>query len=511
MTRAGWQAESWAALVVVVGSSGALGGCGGGDARGEPPPRELPSSCVEPPAPAPLGVEVVIGDGTPESCTNEALEEAAAAGGDLRFHCGGAPVTITITREVRVRADAIIDGGGLVTLEGLGRSRLLLADSHVHLAVRRLRFRGGLATATDGGWASGGAIRGGWAGSLDVRDCVFEDNVAGSSGEEGGGALDTPSASRMTIVRSTFSRNRGGLGGAVFNMLSGLTIIDSVFTDNESTRGAGGAVYTDGASAKTDDAVGGTIELCGCRFSGNVGIGEGGAAFLFAYSPDELIVNQCSFTDNEVRPNAEGDGLGGALRPGNARLTLANSLFARNHAATHGGALWVDGHHTSFISSSTFVENQAGTAGSEHGYGGALSGKKLVLNGLTVVGNVAERSGGAVFAEDDASSLANSLIVGNGSNNPWGIAQSCRSTLRGGHNLQWPDPALAKGEDTRCTSDVIVKDPRLGGLAANGGPTETLALDPESPAVDAGEGCPALDQRGQPRRGACDLGAYELQ
>ena len=55
-------------------------------------------------------------------------------------------------------------------------------------------------------------------------------------------------------------------------------------------------------------------------------------------------------------------------------------------------------------------------------------------------------------------------------------------------------------------------------LADNGGPTQTQALSPESPAVDAGSctdasGNPVtIDQRGIPRpqHGVCDIGAYEL-
>ena len=46
-----------------------------------------------------------------------------------------------------------------------------------------------------------------------------------------------------------------------------------------------------------------------------------------------------------------------------------------------------------------------------------------------------------------------------------------------------------------------------------GGETPTHALEAESPAVDAGvqAGCPATDQRGEPRNdGACDAGAFEL-
>jgi hypothetical protein len=62
-------------------------------------------------------------------------------------------------------------------------------------------------------------------------------------------------------------------------------------------------------------------------------------------------------------------------------------------------------------------------------------------------------------------------------------------------------------------------NPLLGGLANNGGPTETIVLESGSPAIDAIPIalCPATDQRGAPRPDpgdsilfpACDIGAFE--
>jgi parallel beta-helix repeat protein len=53
----------------------------------------------------------------------------------------------------------------------------------------------------------------------------------------------------------------------------------------------------------------------------------------------------------------------------------------------------------------------------------------------------------------------------------------------------------------------------LSPLGNYGGPTKTMALLPGSPAIDAGTstGAPALDQRGQGRVGAVDIGAFESQ
>jgi hypothetical protein len=64
--------------------------------------------------------------------------------------------------------------------------------------------------------------------------------------------------------------------------------------------------------------------------------------------------------------------------------------------------------------------------------------------------------------------------------------------------------------------DLVVADAMLGPLADNGGPTDTHALLPGSPAIDAGSpGCPppAADQRGvaRPQGGTCEIGAFELE
>ena len=71
-------------------------------------------------------------------------------------------------------------------------------------------------------------------------------------------------------------------------------------------------------------------------------------------------------------------------------------------------------------------------------------------------------------------------------------------------------------------TSLIGVDPQLGALAGNGGLTQTHALAPTSPAVDASQAGPfTTDQRGQPRTvdavatnspisDGTDIGAFEL-
>ena len=58
-------------------------------------------------------------------------------------------------------------------------------------------------------------------------------------------------------------------------------------------------------------------------------------------------------------------------------------------------------------------------------------------------------------------------------------------------------------------SDLRRTDPLLQPLRSYGGPTPTMALGARSPAIDLGGGCIRADQRGAPRDGPCDAGAYE--
>jgi hypothetical protein len=73
---------------------------------------------------------------------------------------------------------------------------------------------------------------------------------------------------------------------------------------------------------------------------------------------------------------------------------------------------------------------------------------------------------------------------------------------------------ILEGNNLACWS-ASDGDLLLGYLADNGGPTQTLALQPASPAIDAaGADCgAAVDQRGvdRPQLVACDIGAFELR
>jgi hypothetical protein len=83
---------------------------------------------------------------------------------------------------------------------------------------------------------------------------------------------------------------------------------------------------------------------------------------------------------------------------------------------------------------------------------------------------------------------------------------------------------MATREGGTITGTPLTGDPLLGPLQDNGGPTQTMALMPGSPAIDAGNSSgPSTDQRGDPRPvdftgipnaaggDGADIGAFEVQ
>jgi hypothetical protein len=141
---------------------------GNPDGRAPVPPEAQPEDTSRP--------DHVIGDGTPASCTSEAVVAAVAAGGVITFNCGPDPVTITMTATAKIRNAAgpriVIDGGGLVTLSGGGQRRILYMNTcdrelgwttphcdnqdHPQLTVQNITFVDGNAT---GAGADGGPAR----------------------------------------------------------------------------------------------------------------------------------------------------------------------------------------------------------------------------------------------------------------------------------------------------------------------------------------------------------------
>jgi len=74
----------------------------------------------------------LIGNGRKASCTSAAVVRDVAAGGIITFNCGPKPVTIvmsTTASVIKTRRLVVLDGGGLITLSGGGKRRILYSDT----------------------------------------------------------------------------------------------------------------------------------------------------------------------------------------------------------------------------------------------------------------------------------------------------------------------------------------------------------------------------------------------
>lgn len=464
----------------------------------------------------PVHAAGVVGDGSSASCTFKALKKAVKLGGTITFNCGPNPVVIYFPKTLKVKTDAVIDGGGRVTFDGGKAVRLVWVNSYVNLTVRGLTFQHGLAVSngsTDHG--EGVAINGLWRSNLTIEDSKFIKNKSIAYSFDYGGAVRLHEGT-LIIRRSEFFKNKvkgDGSGGAVFGMLSNVDISDTTFIKNKSI-GYGGAFYNDGTLMHTEN---GYIRFTRVNFTGNKGRGQGGAVFNFLYgNPNgdlhqpgaSLTVTDTAFIDNVITSDG-GSALGGGLRIGNGPAVLTNVLFANNRAAQQGGALWTGEVTGATLTNVTMTGNTAE-------YGGALtigsSGKFEIVNS-TIAYNQAVQGGGVWNSDNANVRVRNTIIAHNTATNPWDLKHNCGFPLKdGGGVIEFPR-ADGTSNDPNCANDAAFVDPLLLPLADNGGRFATHALTASSPAVNAGRNdvCPATDARGLPRDSQCDIGAFELQ
>ncbi|MBN2716806.1 MAG: right-handed parallel beta-helix repeat-containing protein [Deltaproteobacteria bacterium] len=443
----------------------------------------------------------VVGDGTPAGCTEAALQDAATVGGVITFDCGADNTTIAIASTIVFTKESVLDGGGRITLDGQGATRLLYLDSGYdqttpRLTVQHLRLVNGLApTGGDDTAQGGGAIyRDG--GSLTVSDCQFENNHAPSPGQDiAGGAIYAFGGGDTLISDSTFIGNQASNGGAVGSLNGDVIIVNSLFQGNRAAGyegnpghgGCGGAIYQDGRDEVTT--------LCGVNISNNEAGAIGGAVFRVSNdNSGKMTVNQCTFNHNTVTP--DDDGNAGGLYLQGLQLVMENSTVSRNSAFYNGG-LWIHTCHA-MLTNVTIAEN---TATGSNGGGLWLSGPPTgTLTNCTIANNHSiadDQVAGAIFGA--GLSLQNTIISGNTA--MW--VPGCSETHSdAGGNFQWPDSAL-------CTASITVADPQLGKLQNNGGPTETLRPGDQSVVRGTGVDCPATDQIGNPRTQPCTAGAVE--
>jgi hypothetical protein len=481
-------------------------------------------------------------DGSSGASTNPAIQNFTRAGGGILNGAGidvngvtvngGGSVTLTNVTlqscQVLGKGDSVVNNHTTLDAWGGGLASL---GATANVIVTNSTFTGNTASGGDGGNFNNGnasAAKGGSiyfaGGTLNINGSRI-DNSSATGGEGGGGPGNQQNGGggggaqgggayvggTVTINNTTFEscaatggnagtgQNGGNFGGEAggggLYSFGATTLTNSTFNLNTATGGRGGDAFG-------PDCFGGHIALDG-------GAARGGAILADAGS---LIINTATFATNSAKGGNGGDG----------GKTGGGTCAGTQHGAgglAYGGAITNNNSATLNIKHGTISGNDAEAGNSGVNQGTATAPTRLV----------AEGTGGGIRVGSGSVTLENTILAGNTAAN--GLGDTTGAPTAGpdvdgavtsnGHNLV--------GNATEATGftgsgDQTGVNPLLMPLASNGGPTQTMAPTPGSPAIDAGVAAGAtLDQRGMPRpvddpgvantggSDGTDIGAYEAE
>lgn len=433
-----------------------------------------------------------------------------AGGSGPEFCCGGiAVVASSMLTVIRSTIGGNFAGG--IGGAGIGSTGTVeLVDSYVV---------DNSTSGTAGGIGNGGPLT------------LIRTSVTGNTAATEGGGIFTFAE---TVVRtSTISDNTAGTdGGGIWNA-SELRLEDSSITDNSAL--LGGGMFNSGTMSLSNSVVGGnfaansggvinfgTLRVAESMILSNTS--EAGAGGIG--SAGILMVTGSTFRGNaSTGPGALGGGIASGINSA-AMLSVSDSTFTQNHAGQAGGGIASGG--TLNVTNSTISANSSD--GNGGGIALAATPATVTLNNVTITENTSDRNGdgngngGGIATAAVAPSLSNTIVAGNSDSG--GQAPDCAGGLASqGFNLVQTTGGC---EYVSGPGDVTGQPANLGPLAYHGGLTQTHALLPGSPAIDAGNpampgsgapACEATDQRGvaRPLDGdgdrvvRCDVGAFERE
>lgn len=296
----------------------------------------------------------------------------------------------------------------------------------------------------------------------------------------------------------------GGMGGGLMNWGGTISIVRTVLSNNYAQ--TGGAIY-------------------------NQDTFEGGIVMLL----ESLVMDNVAAMGGGVYNVAMGDFNFPARLAGTVGLTINRTTLANNAAQIDGGGIYNLGIGTVVLVNSTVTLNRAGGmpgVATFPGRGGGIynGGRILDVLNSTIAGNESaatrvtaatsdgSRGGDEIFFNtsnaggDPATTIPmvvklQNTIVGDGV----GVDDNCNGAT--GYDAMLAASINNLDSGTTCglvvANNLNTRDPVLGPLDDNGGPTYTRAVSTGSPAIGAGRNCPSVDQRNAQRDLNCDLGAVE--
>ena len=421
-----------------------------------------------------------------------------------------------------VSSDITIVGSGQTiqrsAASGTADFRILFVTGTGNLTLQDLTLSNGDARGGDGDTGGGGAAGLGGAvfnqGTLALQRVTLSGNQAiGGNGGDGGDFA-------LFQVPPNSTGGGGGLGGSASGSDGGGP--NGGTSSGEMDGGFGGGGGGSNAGGGNGGFGGGGGAGGEDTSSSHGGFGGGGGATQFVGDLTGTVPQTGGFgggngDDESYGGGGGGAGLGGAIfNDQGGMLTVTNSTLSGNSAQGGNGGV---------LTSSNGGTGEGGLGGS--GYGAAVFNRNgtVVINSSTLAGNtvtpgrggygrssIASTGGGAVYnlllsGTAAALTLKNSILAGSGT----GVTDLVNDggSVSGGSNLVQSQSGVPNGVISLTT------DPKLGPLKNYGGLTQTRALLPGSPAIDAGTSTganiPATDQRGLGRVGAIDIGAFESQ
>jgi hypothetical protein len=320
----------------------------------------------------------------------------------------------------------------------------------------------------------------------------------------------------------------GDNGGGILNDNSTLTIAHCAVYGNAIVSGSannfGGGIHNSGTMTLNQVNVNGNNAFW-CQCGNSVPIGGG-----ISNTGTMIIIA------GTVQGNMAFWSAGGIYNTG--MMTITGSTISNNytdlpgHFGGDGGGIVNDGTMT--IQDSTISGNRAVGAGFAGGYGGGIYGNNNTIINSTISGNSAHFGGGVAGGGNIAHTTFNnnSALTDGGTLYLTSALELGNTILKAGVsgvNIFNNGGSLITHGYNVCSDngggflngpgDQINTDPMLGPLQNNGGPTQTHALLPGSPAIDAGDPNftppPDYDQRGpgfvRVFNGRIDVGSFELQ
>jgi choice-of-anchor A domain-containing protein len=254
--------------------------------------------------------------------------------------------------------------------------------------------------------------------------------------------------------------------------------------------------------------------LFGVGGNGNLILKEltiaGADAQFFDFTATGVIVNSGRLSVDKVTFTNNTRYRGGAIYNVLGTTTVTNSTFANNRAFSFGGAIY-NGGGTTTVTNSTFANNRGTGGGAIFNIGGTTT----VTN--STFANNRGTGGGAAISSSDTNNIKSTIkvqgsIFANNSDVTC-INFGSNSITDLGYNLS--TDGSCNFTAIGSVNNVSAADLKLGPLADNGGPTQTIALLTGSRAIDAipATACAvSTDQRGvaRPQGNGCDIGAFEL-